>query len=83
MSHYKHITPEEREKILLLNSQNYTITYIANSIGRDKSTISQSDLLRQIVVHVLEIGKVILLPERRMVLVWLHSQIEKVDFFYV
>ena len=83
MSHYKHITPEEREKILLLHSQNCTITYIANSIGRDKSTISQSDLLRQIVVHVLEIGKVILLPERRMVLVWLHSQIEKVDFFYV
>ena len=40
MSHYKHITPEEREKILLLNSQNCTITYTANSIGRDKSTIS-------------------------------------------
>ena len=83
MSHYKHITPEEREKILLLHSQNCTITYIANSIGRDKSTIYQSDLPRQIVVHVLGIGKVILLPERKMVLVWLHSQIEKVDFFYV
>lgn len=41
MSHYKHITPEEREKILLLHSQNCTITYIANSIGRDKSTISR------------------------------------------
>lgn len=39
MIHYKHITPEEREKILLLHSQNCTITYIANSIGRDKSTI--------------------------------------------
>ena len=41
MSHYKHITPEEREKILLLHSQNCTITYITNSIGRDKSTISR------------------------------------------
>ena len=47
------------------------------------ATISQSDMPRQIVVHVLEIGKVILLSERRMVLAWLHSQIEKVDFFYV
>ena len=60
MSHYKHITPEEREKILLLHSQNCTITYIANSIGRDKSTISQSELPRRIFVHVLGIG--ILLP---------------------
>ena len=41
MSHYKHIKPEEREKILLLHSQNCTITYIADSIGRDKSTISR------------------------------------------
>ena len=41
MTHYKYITPEECEKILLLYSQNCTITYIANSIGRDKSTISR------------------------------------------
>lgn len=41
MSHYKHITPEEREKILVLRSKNYTITYIANSIGRNKSTVSR------------------------------------------
>ena len=41
MSHYKHITPNEREKILLLFSQNYSITYIANSLGRNKSTISR------------------------------------------
>ena len=41
MSHYKHITPEKREKILLLHSQNCTITYIADSIGRDKSTIAR------------------------------------------
>ena len=41
MSHYKHITPDEREKILLLSSQCYSITYIANSLGRNKSTISR------------------------------------------
>lgn len=41
MSHYKHITPEKCEKILLLHSQNCTITYIADSSGRDKSTISR------------------------------------------
>ena len=41
MSHYKHITPEEREKILVLRSQNHSITYIASNIGRNKSTISR------------------------------------------
>ena len=41
MSHYKHITPEEREKILVLRSQNHSITYIASCIGRDKSTVSR------------------------------------------
>lgn len=41
MSHYKYIAPEKREKILLLHSQNCTITYIADSIGRGKSTISR------------------------------------------
>jgi len=41
MSHYKHITPEEREKILLLFSHNYSITFIAESLGRNKSTISR------------------------------------------
>lgn len=41
MSHYKHITPTEREKILILRSQNHSITYIADSIGRDMSTVSQ------------------------------------------
>ena len=41
MSHYKHITPNEREKILLLTLQNYSITYIANRLGRNKSTISR------------------------------------------
>ena len=28
MRHYKHIAPEEREKILLLHSQNCIMTYI-------------------------------------------------------
>ena len=46
------------------------------------ATISPSDLLRRIVDHVLGIGRGIPLPDRRAVLVSLHSQIEKVDFFY-
>ena len=41
MSHYKHLTPYQREKIFLLHSQNKTLTYIAETIHRDKSTISQ------------------------------------------
>ena len=41
MSHYKHLTPEEREKILLLRSKNYSISYIAAAIGRNKSTVSR------------------------------------------
>ena len=41
MRHYKHIIPEEREKILLLHSQNCTMTYMAKGIGRDRSTISR------------------------------------------
>ena len=41
MSHYKHITPEEREKILVLRSKNFCIAAIANSIGRNKSTVSR------------------------------------------
>ena len=36
MSHYKHLTPIEREKIFLLYSQNKTLTYIAETIHRDK-----------------------------------------------
>ena len=45
MSHYKHITPEEREKILILRSKDYTITDIDTSIGRNKATISR-ELMR-------------------------------------
>ena len=41
MSRYKHITPTEREKILILRSRNHSITYIADSVGRDKSTVSR------------------------------------------
>ncbi|WP_455126937.1 helix-turn-helix domain-containing protein [Pseudoramibacter alactolyticus] len=41
MSHYKPLTPEEREKIDLLHSQNKTLSGIAKTIHRDKSTISR------------------------------------------
>ncbi|MDY2959505.1 MAG: helix-turn-helix domain-containing protein [Hornefia sp.] len=41
MSHYKHFTPIEREKIFLLYYQNKTLTYIAKTIHRDKSTVSR------------------------------------------
>ncbi|WP_419020577.1 IS30 family transposase [Eubacterium callanderi] len=41
MSHYKHLTPSEREKIYLLYAQNYSLSFIANSIGRNKSTVSR------------------------------------------
>lgn len=41
MSHYKHLTPKEREMILILHSKKFSITAIANSIGRNKSTISR------------------------------------------
>ena len=41
MSHYKHITLEEREKILVLHTKNYSITHIADIIGRNKSTVSR------------------------------------------
>ena len=39
MSHYKHLTPEEREIILVLYSYHCNIQYIANCIDRDRSTI--------------------------------------------
>ena len=48
MSHYKHITPEERERILILRTKNFSITAIANSIGRNKSTVSR-ELMRNTV----------------------------------
>ena len=41
MSHYKHLTPKEREKILLLYEKNCSISYIAEAIGRNKSTVSR------------------------------------------
>lgn len=41
MSHYKHLTPSEREKIYLLHAQNYSLSFISNSIGRNKSTVSR------------------------------------------
>lgn len=41
MSHYKHLTPSEREKIFLLHSQKKSISFIATEIHRNKSTISR------------------------------------------
>lgn len=41
MSHYKHLTPIEREKIFLVHSQNKTLSYIAGTVHRDKPTISR------------------------------------------
>lgn len=41
MSHYKHLTPFEREKIYLLYEQNKTMSFIARTLGRHKSTISR------------------------------------------
>ncbi len=41
MSHYKHITPVEREKIFLLHSQQKSVSYIAAEINRSKSTVSR------------------------------------------
>mgnify|MGYP000653069242 FL=1 len=41
MSHYKYLTPIEKEKIFLLHSQSKTLTYIDETINRDKSTVSR------------------------------------------
>ena len=41
MCHYKHLTLEEREKILYFSAKEYSITDIAKELGRNKSTISR------------------------------------------
>ena len=41
MCHYKHLTLEEREKLLYFSAKGYSITEIAKELGRDKSTISR------------------------------------------
>lgn len=41
MSHYKHLTPEEREKILILYMQKHSISSIAKRIHRNKSMVSR------------------------------------------
>lgn len=41
MSHYHHITPEEREKIFFLDTKDFSVTMIARELGRSKSTISR------------------------------------------
>ena len=41
MTHHKHLTIIEREKIMILSSQGTSISDIARLIGRNKSTISR------------------------------------------
>ena len=41
MCHYKHLTLEEREKILYFSAKEYSVTDIAKELGRNKSTISR------------------------------------------
>lgn len=41
MSHYKHLTPIERENLLFYIAKGYTVTGIAKELGRSKATISR------------------------------------------
>lgn len=41
MRHYKHLTLYERENLLFLRAKGYSITAIAESMGRNKGTISR------------------------------------------
>ena len=41
MRHYHHLILSEREKLLFFLAKGYTLTYIANKLGRNKSTISR------------------------------------------
>ncbi len=41
MSHYKHLTLIEREKIMFFSAKGYSITSIAKELNRNKSTISR------------------------------------------
>lgn len=41
MSHYKHLTRDERESLLFYVAKGYSITEIARELGRSKSTISR------------------------------------------
>lgn len=41
MSHHKHLTIFEREKILFFLAKGHSITQIANKLNRSKSTISR------------------------------------------
>lgn len=41
MSSYIHLTPFEREQILLFHERRYSLAKIACLLGRDKSTISR------------------------------------------
>ena len=41
MSHYKHFTTKEREKILFFSCTRKTISFIAKELQRDKSSVSR------------------------------------------
>ena len=41
MNHYHHLTLLEREKILFFSAKGYTVSKIAEELGRNKATISR------------------------------------------
>lgn len=41
MGHYRHLSIEEREDVMLLAQQHRGVREIARAIGRDKSTVSR------------------------------------------
>ena len=50
MSHYKHFTTKEREKILFFLAQEKTISFIAKELQRDKSSVSREIKRNTIIV---------------------------------
>ena len=50
MSHYKHFTTKEREKILFFFAQEKTISFIAKELQRDKSSVSREIKRNTIIV---------------------------------
>ena len=54
MRHYKHLTRYERENLLFLRAKGYSITAIAESMGRNKGTISR-ELRRNSVANQYEV----------------------------
>jgi IS30 family transposase len=61
MKSYTHLTEPERYHIHMMNKQNYTLTEIASTMDRNKSTIG-----REIKRTVIVINKPTTLPKRGM-----------------